>query len=74
MKSQKIEEIPYKKEPERTKPTGSILPAPMPEPVRKNMNTEESDSHTTCAHFTRPVCSDLNPRRKKKKKKKRIET
>jgi hypothetical protein len=49
-----IEEIPYEKEPECAKLTSSILLAPVPEPVRKSINTEETkSSHNSCtAHVT----------------------
>jgi hypothetical protein len=39
------------------------------ETSRKKANNEESDSHKTHAQFTRPVCTDSNPRKKKKETK-----
>jgi hypothetical protein len=47
-----IEKIPYEKELKCTEPTSSIIPTFMPETTRKIVNTEESNSHMTHAHFT----------------------
>jgi hypothetical protein len=62
-----VEKVPYEKELECVKSTSSILPAPVSELARKSTNTEELDSHTTHEQFTRPICTDSNPRKKKKK-------
>jgi hypothetical protein len=59
-----VEKVPYEKEPECVKSTSSILPAPVSELARKSTNTEELDSHTTHEQFTRPICTDSNPRKK----------